>query len=149
MKYKELLNEVEYHYGTLSNDKKIALLPRTVEDKDLLNEIKEWIDALESGQYEQASETLHEDTVFGGYCCLGVACSLAGISDDDLHCGQPNELEVDPVNKLTEWLMNPSKSRLDLYTSKFERILIGLNDETEAGFDFIAKVLKAKYKIYE
>lgn len=32
-----------------------------------------WLDALESGNYQQCKRRLHDGV---GYCCLGVACSL-------------------------------------------------------------------------
>ena len=37
---------------------------------------KEWLEALRSGKYTQARYALHNDT---GYCCLGVACEVAGL----------------------------------------------------------------------
>ena len=42
----------------------------------LLPQQQRWIDALRSGQYEQADSVLFNGT---GYCCLGVACVLEGI----------------------------------------------------------------------
>lgn len=36
-----------------------------------------WIAALESGEYKQTEGILH-NTRNGGYCCLGVACVVAG-----------------------------------------------------------------------
>lgn len=36
---------------------------------------KEWVAALRSGKYVQASGSLRKDD---GYCCLGVACDLSG-----------------------------------------------------------------------
>jgi hypothetical protein len=37
--------------------------------------LRKWVDALESGRYEQAHTALRVDN---GYCCLGVLCDLAG-----------------------------------------------------------------------
>jgi hypothetical protein len=37
---------------------------------------KKWLGALESGKYKQTKEKLFSGR---GYCCLGVACDLAGI----------------------------------------------------------------------
>jgi len=40
----------------------------------MLTELQEkWLQALESGEYEQCREYLSED---GKYCCLGVACEV-------------------------------------------------------------------------
>ena len=36
-----------------------------------------WVEALRSGEYEQAREMLH-DVANGGYCCLGVLCKVMG-----------------------------------------------------------------------
>jgi hypothetical protein len=41
-----------------------------------------WIEALRSGEYEQTTGTLH-NTDDGGFCCLGVAACVWGISDPD------------------------------------------------------------------
>lgn len=38
----------------------------------------EWVAALRSGKYKQAKKKLHNSRT-GGFCCLGVACDLAGI----------------------------------------------------------------------
>lgn len=37
---------------------------------------EKWLKALESGDYSQCKDKLHDG---GGYCCLGVACVVAGI----------------------------------------------------------------------
>lgn len=43
---------------------------------------KKWLEALRSGKYEPAQNYLH---VYGvGYCCLGVACKISGVSDKSL-----------------------------------------------------------------
>lgn len=41
----------------------------------------QWIAALRSGEYKQGKHRLFKD---GAYCCLGVACKVSGLSDDDL-----------------------------------------------------------------
>ena len=38
-----------------------------------------WVEALRSGKYTQARGALHRKD--GSYCCLGVLCSLKGMSD--------------------------------------------------------------------
>src|SRR6185503_20826939 len=40
-----------------------------------------WVKALRSGDYEQTNYALHDS---GGYCCLGVLCSVAGADDNEL-----------------------------------------------------------------
>lgn len=38
---------------------------------------KKWVDALRSGEFEQCHGKLHDGI---GYCCLGVACKILGIT---------------------------------------------------------------------
>jgi hypothetical protein len=46
---------------------------------------QKWIEALRSGKYRQATGTLYQDdNNQTGYCCLGVACRVAEISNDKL-----------------------------------------------------------------
>jgi hypothetical protein len=40
---------------------------------------KLWVDALRSGKYQQTAATLMDGD---GYCCLGIACVVAGVSTD-------------------------------------------------------------------
>jgi len=40
---------------------------------------EKWVAALRSGEYKQSTKNLYNDA---GYCCLGVACKIEGISDD-------------------------------------------------------------------
>lgn len=42
---------------------------------------EKWIAALRSGKYNQTRGSLRDQF---GYCCLGVACVINGISDDDI-----------------------------------------------------------------
>lgn len=42
--------------------------------EDQQNNIKEWIAALRSGQYDQGREKLFNG--YNSYCCLGVACEI-------------------------------------------------------------------------
>lgn len=46
-----------------------------------------WINALESGEFKQAKETLVDNTDAPNlkYCCLGVACVVAGLDEDEFH----------------------------------------------------------------
>lgn len=37
--------------------------------------VEDWVTALRSGKYEQTEETLYDGV---GFCCLGVACDIAG-----------------------------------------------------------------------
>lgn len=49
---------------------------------------KDWIEALKSGNYTQGAGALRGelgDTGTVAYCCLGVACSVAGVESIDIH----------------------------------------------------------------
>ena len=43
---------------------------------------REWVEALESGKYKQGDQYL---CVGDRYCCLGVACELAGVEKTVIH----------------------------------------------------------------
>jgi hypothetical protein len=42
---------------------------------------QKWVEALRSGEYEQGSDALYKG---GKYCCLGVACVVAGIPKETI-----------------------------------------------------------------
>ncbi len=48
------------------------------------SDVKEWVKALRSGEYEQGKDALCREYEFGGeceYCCLGVACDILTEAD--------------------------------------------------------------------
>lgn len=56
-------------------------------DEQQKQRIKRWIEALRSGEYQQAQDALRvldefdEDEGSYCYCCLGVACQISGLGD--------------------------------------------------------------------
>lgn len=44
---------------------------------------KKWVEALRSGEYKQGSNRLYS-YYDNSYCCLGVACRIAGYSEEDV-----------------------------------------------------------------
>ncbi len=96
--------------------------------------LNKWIEALESGKYNQCLGVLHNGT---GYCCLGVLCVVAGETfakiDDDLYVVKNKEwrerIPGDEFTKLTGLKANDQQH------------LIDLNDDCET-FEDIAKVLR-------
>lgn len=62
-------------------------LPKKFKDK--------WLAALRSGEYKQGRQQLVNIKLGNStYCCLGVACSIVGISDDVMGSnGEPGELK--------------------------------------------------------
>ena len=114
----------------------------------------EWVEALESGQYEQAREALvrkyrEEDNEDGyvvldkpQYCCLGVACALAE-SDGVAH---------DWVNKETEGDYLPEEVMSWLGISSMDPVVDGhplshWNDKEKYSFKQIARLIREKYNL--
>ena len=57
--------------------------------------VRRWVEALRSGDFKQTTGQLYLD---GSYCCLGVACAIAGVSINGEHI---NSVLPDAV---MEWL---------------------------------------------
>jgi hypothetical protein len=112
----------------------------TLDETKMKPEIKaEWLDALRSGEYQQASGKLY-DAQTGGYCCLGVLCDLAerrGIvsrtadGDGTVFFGSAHAIVDD--DGVQEWAglvsPNPEVPDPDYVDGKFKTSLAGLNDE--------------------
>ena len=47
----------------------------------------EWVEALQSGKYQQGQNRLITNS--GGYCCLGVWCAIRGYEQGKDSCGYP------------------------------------------------------------
>lgn len=92
---------------------------------------RQWVEALRSGKYEQATSELTNGT---GYCCLGVACLVAGKSEDDI---------MHDVN-LTNF--PDVKSYFGLRDNNGDysgNCLVDLNDEG-APFSYIADIIESE-----
>lgn len=103
-----------------------------VSNKQKLKNIVVWVDALESGQYKQGKEQLGDAK--SGFCCLGVGCNVLGI-------------EYNPHSEISKVLAE--KTGLAHEYGKFTTgeyfgldRLTTINDETNAGFKRIAKLIK-------
>ena len=79
-----------------------------------------WLEALESGRYTQAKDTLYDD---GAFCCLGVAADLAG--------WDKGNLSVVAYEKAERYLNLRSRSNL-----------IRMNDVDGFTFKQIAKIVR-------
>lgn len=97
---------------------------------------KEWIAALESGRYRQTKEFLagQSEKNKTAYCCLGVACRVAGLSIKDIN-GTSNVCDL------------PHKDRDDFRKQfntdeQIELALAALNDQRGYTFKQIANLLK-------
>lgn len=71
---------------------------------------EKWIAALESGDYQQGKNFLMSYSMNGGepkYCCLGVACHVIGISNDDMNEKPlPYHLNTDKKLELPDLLLS-------------------------------------------
>lgn len=129
-----------------------------------------WLEALRSGEYDQAKGTLKEDQEDGsvGYCCLGVLCEVAvqegvikpavpwkPIDDDDYmgNCGHykyDTEMDVLP-DAVMEWAGINSKSGMLPEFFTFENSehtagsLVDLNDDFHFDFNQIADVIEGQF----
>ncbi len=61
-----------------------------------------WIEALESGKYEQGKNTLYGKR---GFCCLGVLCDISGLGEWKREKGQiNNRYVISDTEKVQAWL---------------------------------------------
>jgi hypothetical protein len=101
-----------------------------------------WINALRSGQYEQASGALRNKN---GYCPLGVLCDLSKLSDWK---AEPNSNKFDYLNQLNYL---PKEVAMwaginDDERAKFNSFFIVYNDYEKLTFDDFATKLELLYK---
>lgn len=84
---------------------------------------KKWVKALRSGKFKQARHTLgNQDR---GYCCLGVACSIAGVTDKQMAGkGMPYSL----TKKLQKELLASGFPKTLLSNNSTINQLVELND---------------------
>lgn len=119
--------------------------------------ILRWVEALESGEYQQGVGYLHDhqDNLF---CCLGVACDLAYrdgavtkyTSEDEV--SQPSyvtrygksELATVLPDEVVEWLgLSCQNPEVDTDDSRVE--LTHLNDGWGLSFQQIAEYIRREY----
>lgn len=95
---------------------------------------KEWIAALRSREYKQGTDNLLiiNATTEDAYCCLGVACKIAGVSGGEMH----KYSQIAPTLGKDYPLLKPLSFEINvevLEGSKEELILklMGMNDGTQ------------------
>lgn len=113
--------------------------------------MEEWVEALESGAFQQAKETLAiKDDTGSMYCCLGVACELAerdGVAHDWYNDVVESETLPRPVQ---EWLgVNDTDPMVytgwDRPRDTRTEHLTTLNDGLAWTFPMIAKAIRETY----
>jgi hypothetical protein len=75
----------------------------------------EWVDALRSGEYKQGGGFLY-DAENKTYCCLGVACALAGVELENFPPETLRTITFDDVGagQLDDWLELTNRKRKSL-----------------------------------
>ena len=108
-----------------------------------LEAIEEWIEALEEGAYEQTIGDLCDESG-GGHCCLGVAASLSGKSDEDLYGRSLLSLPFPELHdRIGLSLPGHFGDDANLADGEYaEDVLMTLNDIRALTFDQIAHVLR-------
>lgn len=97
----------------------------------------QWLTALRSGEYAQCSDTLYDGE---GYCCLGVAGKILGMSD--------KELENEPT--LVSVYSPEAHSVPDtIADGKLVDMLVTMNDNEGKNFKEIADWIEQNVEIYE
>ena len=94
---------------------------------------KTWIKALKSGKFEQADGALYDRDAHG-YCCLGVACKIAGVKKSDLAGG-------DFINDEHRELSDIKVPKMLLGSNGLPSKLAQMNDDGKS-FKKIAKWIK-------
>ena len=121
--------------------------------------MRRWVEALESGEYEQGVGYLHDrhDNMF---CCLGVACDLAYkdgvVARDQYDNDEPGrssewivrygKAEVSTVlpDEVVDWLgLADQNPEVAVDGNRFE--LTHLNDALEMSFMEIAQLIRYEY----
>lgn len=113
----------------------------------------EWLNALRSGNYIQAIETLYNPTT-KGFCCLGVACSLKYPlhylkSKEGVYAEIIRDLKDDDFGT-TKFNLNkiPNELKGDVRYNKLVRELVYLNDK-KTSFPEIADWIEKNVEFYE
>lgn len=114
------------------------------------NNVRKWVAALRSGQYQQGREFLRSNDKF---CCWGVACEISGLGKWSVPT-QPQSVQAFDAGNLVPMIGNPPVKVIDWVGEEFEQSivfsrlqefdLIALNDCEEFTFDQIADVIEAK-----
>lgn len=112
-----------------------------------------WIEALESGRYEQGIMVLHKDT--GTMCCLGVAAHILAEENEIvpklIKTGQYTGCYMyqDDVTIAPEYVIKALSLRNHLGSgSKGNTALVVLNDDLKYSFAQIAEHLRKNAEFY-
>lgn len=131
--------------------------------------IEKWVEALESGEYQQTTSYLARPTMTGGpigYCCLGVLCDLAvkdgviaepeTVREDDQKLLKFDGDTRDLPLSVCEWaglvdsdvdLDIPENLAEDVPDGRSQETAIALNDSYDFSFRKIAACIRETYGV--
>lgn len=111
-----------------------------------------WIEALESGKYQQGKGVLHRDT--GAMCCLGVAANIFaeenGIVPEQIKSGRYAGCYKykDTTTVAPEYVIDALSLRDSIGSAEHQVALVSLNDGDGYNFANIAGVLRKNAEFY-
>jgi len=109
--------------------------------------LKQWIEALRSGKYEQG---MHKLRIGDRYCCLGVACDISGLGKwemaniaipQDMYVNTPHQYRVGDKMKLAT-LPIPVKDWIGIWDENAFELLVDANDKG-VSFNQIADIIES------
>lgn len=106
---------------------------------------KDWVNALRSGDYKQGTGVLRDKN--DNYCCLGVACDLAGVewrAYDGCYKALINGVGSDtslPSPVMSYFGMRDRQGR---FYGEWNNILVMKNDCEKCTFDEIADIIESE-----
>ncbi len=109
----------------------------------VFNEAQEaWLKALESGEYEQCTHDLHDGK---GFCCLGVACVVAGMSADEIHDYQNKVEAVAPHSVVSSLRLRGERGQVDgtIYIRHMRSVTLTSANDCGATFSEIAAFIRS------
>lgn len=102
---------------------------------------EKWVRELRSGKYKQIQNTLCKD---GGYCCLGVAGKMVGLSDELMRDYDDLFYTAIPQDKFpSQFFENGSDYP---HEKDMQAVFAELNDEQKMSFNQIADWIEQNVK---
>jgi hypothetical protein len=98
---------------------------------------KKWVAALRSGEYKQGIGELYVKD--NSYCCLGVLCRVAGMTNSQIE-----KITVIDEEEETNYLLSPELLKKFGLTEKQQKGAARMNDN-QRDFNYIAKHIERNY----
>jgi fatty acid/phospholipid biosynthesis enzyme len=105
---------------------------------------KKWLTALRSGKFKQTQEELYNKNT-GGFCCLGVACVVAGHTKNIKKYGYEGYISAKTSSGLPVFRKIPAQLRGE--DNRLAKHLASLNDNDNYAFSEIADWIEKNVKL--